>query len=535
MSRQEGELVYRRMRAPAAHGSAFIDPPWSEMAFPKSFDDDFPILDTTRNALAPRARAALLAAAQINCGASTESVDADQPLILSGHQPDLFHPGVWFKNFALAALAQRFGARAVNLEIDNDLCRSTSIRCPQREREANAGEASGYSVVPIAFDEMDEPIPFEQRAVADEALFASFGERVARQLEPVVSDPIVEPLWPLVVEQYGRTGRLGSAIAGGRRQFERRLGVANLEAPLHSICDTDPFRRFLLHLLVSAAEFAAVHNECLHAYRRVNRIRSRSHPAPALETRNGWVETPFWIWRREQPQRRRAFVSAGSGGNLIFGAPGELEIQLPDPTAEPASAVESLQAANDDGYRIRTRALITTMYARLMLSDLFLHGIGGAKYDQLTDELMRRFWRVPPPPFITLTATFQLPLPLHGVSLSEVRDVDAKLRSLRFHPELHLGDKEAENARSLMDEKERLLAQSPPRGAGKPRRDRLDEINRALQPMLLEQYDLARQRRSLLIARHREDRLLGSREFSFCLHGLETLPRRLLDLCAKPS
>ncbi len=31
----------------------------------------------------------------------------DTPLLLAGHQPQLFHPGVWFKNFVLGRLAQQ--------------------------------------------------------------------------------------------------------------------------------------------------------------------------------------------------------------------------------------------------------------------------------------------------------------------------------------------------------------------------------------------------------------------------------------------
>ena len=38
------------------------------------------------------------------------------------------------------------------------------------------------------------------------------------------------------------------------------------------------------------------------------------------------------------------------------------------------------------GIKLRTRALTTTLFARLVLSDMFLHGIGGAKYDQVTDR-----------------------------------------------------------------------------------------------------------------------------------------------------
>ena len=45
-----------------------------------------------------------------------------------------------------------------------------------------------------------------------------------------------------------------------------------------------------------------------------------------------------------------------------------------------------------EGIRLRPRALTTTMYLRLAMGDLFLHGIGGAKYDQLTDRIIEHFF-----------------------------------------------------------------------------------------------------------------------------------------------
>ena len=63
------------------------------------------------------------------------------------------------------------------------------------------------------------------------------------------------------------------------------------------------------------------------------------------------------------------------------------------------------------GIEIRPRALITTMYARLFLSDLFIHGIGGAKYDELTDAIIRRFFGIEPPAYMTVTGTVRLPIP----------------------------------------------------------------------------------------------------------------------------
>ncbi len=67
-------------------------------------------------------------------------------------------------------------------------------------------------------------------------------------------------------------------------------------------------------------------------------------------------------------------------------------IELPlNPDSEACCAVERLRDLPARSIRLRTRALLTTMYSRLLLGDLFIHGIGGSKYDELGDEIMRRF------------------------------------------------------------------------------------------------------------------------------------------------
>ena len=53
-----------------------------------------------------------------------------QPIVMGGHQPELFHPGVWLKNFVLDAYARQLGGTAINLVIDTDRCARTSVDVP---------------------------------------------------------------------------------------------------------------------------------------------------------------------------------------------------------------------------------------------------------------------------------------------------------------------------------------------------------------------------------------------------------------------
>ena len=57
------------------------------------------------------------------------------------------------------------------------------------------------------------------------------------------------------------------------------------------------------------------------------------------------------------------------------------------------------------GLKVRSRALTNTLYARLFLCDLFIHGIGGGKYDEVTDDMIRRYYGIEPPEYLVLSAT----------------------------------------------------------------------------------------------------------------------------------
>ena len=55
--------------------------------------------------------------------------------------------------------------------------------------------------------------------------------------------------------------------------------------------------------------------------------------------------------------------------------------------------------------RLAPRALTLTLFLRLFVADVFVHGIGGGHYDRVLDRLLVRRWGVEPPAFCVATAT----------------------------------------------------------------------------------------------------------------------------------
>jgi len=532
MNEIASSIAYKRLRAPREDGQSLFDPPLTDeaafveqnVALRRQMDVD--LAGCRLSDLQSEARRRLLAAASRYTAAyrdvSDEEPDPTAPLIMAGHQPELVHPGVWFKNFVLSSLAQRTAAHAVNLLIDNDAVKAASLRVP-------TGSLAHPAVVSVPLDRSLPSVPYEERAVADLELFRSFGQRVADAVQPLVRHPLVRSFWPLAIEAVPASqGNLGRALARARHQLEGAWGLSTLELPLSSVCDDWPFRWFTLCLLRGTERLHAIHNGALAEYRQVNRVRSHTHPVPDLAEHDGWWEVPFWLWTRADAERRPVYARR-EGGAIVLTDRRSLRISLPvTGQADMSRAIERLAAWHDQGVRLRPRALVTTMFARLVLSDIFIHGIGGAKYDQLTDAIVRRFFGVEPLEYLVATATLKLPLPRRSIEMADVARIDQLLRELRYHPELYVNGNSA--AHALVSEKRRWVARHVPPHERRTRHEALERINRAL-------YDLVQERRTHLLSERdelralwRNETILGSREFAFCLFPADSLRTRLLEL-----
>jgi hypothetical protein len=327
---------------------------------------------------------------------------------------------------------------------------------------------------------------------------------------------------------------LGRCLAHGRHAVERSVGLDTSEAAVSETHMGD----FLKYLLSRWLVLHPIYNAALAEYRTVNHIRSRNHPVPDLATDGDWLEAPLWIWDTSNPQRRRAFVRSYqhsfelSDRQSIRISPLGRDIREPRYCApgEVVSWISSPGVAS-----VRPRALITTMFARLILSDLFVHGIGGAKYDELTDVLIRRFFGIEPPKYMTATATFRLPIERPHVTEEDIRAIDRRIRDTVHHPESFVDEligNPGSELKQLAAQKKELIAAGWNEKQKQAWHDRVTQCNDRMTALLGDiRQQLGQEREKLLSGLHTAN-LLGSREFSFVLFPEETLPRALLDLCA---
>lgn len=467
----------RRFQAPTVDGEVLAEPGFD--AVPALIDanrrlldrDDVRIGGMILRELRALARREVLEAAQ-RPPVAMGGLSVDAPLLLGGHQPELSHPGVWVKNFALNGLARKLGGLPLHLEVDNDTLKSTSLRFPV----FNEREPESVHLESVKFDRLITPTPFEDRAVIDAELFRTFPDRAAKLWKNWSYEPLLASVW-----RDG--GRLGEVFSEVRRRCEREWGCWNSEVSVSRLSQTDAFRRFAGHILNDLPRFRAVYNAALQAYRKANGIRSANHPAPDL----GPDEAPFW--EAAAGCRRR-----------------------------PATASRQLTLPG-----LRPRALTLTLFSRVCLGDFFLHGIGGGKYDEVTDAIIRDYFDLEPPAYQVLSATLHLPLPGFDSTNEDVKRAKNLVRDLHWNPQRHVVSPALDDPQMLRLVADRiaLASNEPPYSDRATRRDwfrRLQEMNEQLRSHVWEQVAPAKASLRRADAEQRANSILKRRDYSWVLY-----------------
>ena len=368
--------------------------------------------------------------------------DSEAAIVLTGHQPELYHPGVWIKDFLLERLARETGASAIDVVVDTDgfdtiavssPCMTPGVsRCHQYLAVSDKDACYATSPVPTSRDLEDFC------TAADQQLASLPSLAVRRHFSAFCED---------MRDAAHVAENLAEFVTIARRKYESAAGTGYLELPLTWLARTGAWHAFVADIALDATRFAEDYNAELAEYRVVSKMRSTAQPFPDLAASADAVELPLW----RIADGRRSGVSARpleGGGALLLGAQGEPLIELP---ADGAGAVEAIAAS---GELLAPKALALTLFARVFVCDLMIHGVGGGRYDRVTDGVCRRYYGVEPPAYVVASITMYLPLGAHVVTEEEVAAVKERVNRLEHNPDALLGEVEFDS----VDEQHRAAA-----------------------------------------------------------------------------
>lgn len=313
----------------------------------------------------------------------------DRPIVMSGHQPTLWHAGILAKLLAAGELARAADAHAAWIVPDMDEVDPTTTRVPQgqgdqvRQRLVRilSGDPPGPGIPAGALPPRDPtPADLDLSGLA-EALTAFRDE-------------------PSMAMQVGR------AVV---RTACERFGL-----PEPTVISASDLRR----TGVWAGLLRALTDDPRAGVEAYN-AAARAHPQAEvreLAIDKSRVELPLWRLRPDLPRL----------------------------------AVFSDQIASIPPDQLRPRALAMTALVRASLADLFVHGLGGERYDRVTEQWLSNWTHAPQwqlGPTAAATADARPDLGLNPADLPDPIRARWLAHHARHDPAM-LGDTQAARAKS---------------------------------------------------------------------------------------
>lgn len=363
-------------------------------------------------------------------------------IVMAGHQPVVYHPGILEKTKRLRMLADDVGGYALNIAIDTDEGDGGRLLWPL---------VSGDDVV------------IKQKSV-------SGGGGIYRD-QRVVTQHESATIFSEMIQDLGASGcssaiagaeeaaRLYGALAGESIVLANALVRMSLggggydEVPLSRLIEAPSIRDFLDAIIRDGERFARLYNVTLEQYRTEHKIKNPANPFPNMEIRGEEIELP--LWEIVGSSRRAVRVPHG---------------RIPSVT-----------------HPVAPRGSIVTLLLRGLCCELFIHGLGGGKYDHFVNALAEAYWGAPLPSFVVASATEHL-FPSRVAGYIRAREVKATYKEMVSHTATFMGQgvfsPEDENVLAPLLERRRELLPRLRHAQSKEDRSvvahELNEVNRLI-------------------------------------------------------
>jgi hypothetical protein len=315
----------------------------------------------------------------------------DRPIVATGHQTLLWHPGILAKYLAVNSFAgDRKACGVANLIVD--------------QHTGNFGS-------------FDVPVRADDGALSARTLRLT----AARAGVPMVDHPSFSPPDDLpgpaaaIPSVAAGVGRILEAVSAHRQQpnAARQMAAALDDlmspwvAPMPGVGSSDLMGTSLASALLEA--MAGDPGRCAESYNAAVRSVPESG-IPELGITVEAVELPLW--------------RLGSDGRREHADDRDVR-----------RCVESACGCMAGACRMLPRALLLTALMRIGMCDLFIHGTGGANYDRAMERWLADWLGIRPSPIAVATATLRLPLGGDDVGTSHVEAALHAARHARHDPE----------------------------------------------------------------------------------------------------
>jgi hypothetical protein len=370
-------------KIPKNHGEFYFDPPfsqWKEEAL-RNRERNVKEIYWGQNALKVR---------------EILKLPTDQPLILSGHQPVFFHPGLWVKCLAASLLAEAVQGTACHKLTDTALVAEYEHYLPEVEEMGQARRKRLEFFHSKDHQGMEKTTPYSFMPSPDyEAVHKIFSEA-----QVFCPNGVKESMKGY--EEKFMKGLKDNAAWNDFHLFTLKLldelcQTKRVFLQGHKLWSSEPFFKFLAYWMGNLPELTEAYNQSLVQYRQIHQIQHDLSPFPNLKFEDWWFEIPFWgVTKYHQ---RHSLWAKTDGKHLILkmkGGDGNYSVALDNMQAELGTLP----------IMIWPKAMPQTLFCRMYLCDYFIHGMGGGNYEEVNDIFFEKIFKVKALEYGVATATY---------------------------------------------------------------------------------------------------------------------------------
>ncbi len=352
----------------------------------------------------------------------------NQPIILSGHQPIFFHPGLWTKCLAASYLAESVQGTACHKLTDTALPAEYLHYLPEVEDNGKARMKTLQFYKNKEFIDQEKTTPYAMMPAPDHAAVKHiFSE--AQTYSPLAVKEAMKGIEERFMNDLLKNATWNEFHISTLKYLDSLSQTQRVYLEAHRLWASEPYYEFLAYWMSHLPELCDAYNKALNDYRARYAIKHDLTPLPNLKFEDWWFEIPFWgVTKYNQ---RQSLWAKDDGKHLVLkvkGGEGTFQVGRDNLRAELATLP----------IKIWPKALPQTFFCRMYLCDFFIHGIGGSTYEEVNDLFIEKVLGVMPPAFGTATATW-LVEPKESESMAKVLSFEEKIlaweRILEKNPE----------------------------------------------------------------------------------------------------
>jgi len=385
-------------------------------------------------------------------------------LIVTGHQPIWHHPGILAKNIIASKFARESKGLCIHLVVDHDIGDSDMVLPFSNDDQT-------LNFVKVSIGKNQRKVPFELRSKPDLKMI----NKLISSIDQNCPDNLCCQLWAKHLKKHPQIiGALKSeadVITYLQAVLNHALGIEMLYLPSSLMSESNSFLKFAASIIKNYERFADIYNDAISE----NAIHSK---IKLLDVNgSGKTALPLWV---VTASGARAWVCAKKTN------PSTIRISTIDKKLGEIDLAEDMMPQlksilNEHQLSLRPKAVTMMLFVRLMLCDLFVHGVGAGSYKKITDFILNNYYGLQKNEAGIATATTALATLKQEAQQYDIKILKRNIRKIHHSPEEYIDEAllKNENIKKAIKTKISSIRQAcDPSKAAQQKQEAWAEINK---------------------------------------------------------